>query len=151
MGGRRRAVSSGAGTVHQWARDIERFADDWPAQGATVLQRAVEQQLRADTGGDGGLSHARDLGRASVDVDPGRASADVLGAGSMAVWVMLEHGTRGHDVRAGRGRVLRTPYGPRRVVHVSGMAAKRTWSSGVQAGMPQVARDGEAAWSRVGG
>jgi len=143
-------VSSGAATVHQWAREIQRFADDWPAQGADVLQRAITSQLQADTGGDGGLSHARNLGRANVEVDAAAGSADINGSGSMAVWVMLEHGTRAHDVRAGRGRVLRTPFGPRTVVRVSGMAAKRTWTRGVEAGMPQVARDGDAAWSRVG-
>jgi hypothetical protein len=144
-------VSSGGATVRQWARDIGRFADDWPAQGADVLARAVQDQLRADTGGDGGFSRGRNLGRADVTVDPGRGQAEVAGSGSMAVWTMLEHGTRPHEVRAGRGRVLATPYGPRPYVRVSGMRPKRTWTRGVQAGMPQVGRDGDQAWGRVGG
>lgn len=135
--------------MRQWARDVQRFADDWPAQGAEVLAAVVDAQLRADTGGDGAFS--RDTaGRADVDTTTGRGEADVVGAGAMGVWAILEHGTGGHEVRARRGRVLATPYGPRPVVRVSGVRPRRTWSRGVERGMQAVERDATAAWGRVG-
>lgn len=141
---------SGAATVRGWARDIKSFADDWPRHGAVALQHELDAALRADTGGDGALSHARDLGAASVEIDASPGEADVNGAGAMAVWVMLEHGTRAHKVAAPKGRTLNTPYGPRPFVHVSGMRAKRTWTRGLDRGMPAVERDAEQAWSKVG-
>lgn len=115
-----------------------------------MLARAVDEQLRADTGGDGALSRGKSLGRADVDVDAGRTSADVSGAGSIGLWALLEHGSRGHTVTAERGRVLATPYGPRPQVKVSGVPARRTWSKGVEAGMELVERDADKAWSKVG-
>jgi hypothetical protein len=141
---------SGAATVRGWARDVSRFADEWPEHGARVLADKVEQRLRSDTGGDGGFSRGRGLGRAGVEVDAGTGEAEVAAAGSMRVWAMLEHGTSGHVVRARRGRLLATPYGPRPMVTVSGMRARETWSTGVRAGMPAVQRDAEHEWARVG-
>lgn len=143
-------MSSGAATVRQWVRDVQRFADDWPAEGADVLADAVERQLRADTGGDGRFSRDRSGGRATVEVDAGRGQADVTGAGSMGTWAILEHGTRSHDVAAAEGRALSTPHGPRRSVRVSGVRPRETWTRGVDDGMSDLERDGAAAWSKVG-
>ncbi|HKV67682.1 MAG TPA: hypothetical protein VJN72_06300 [Gaiellales bacterium] len=120
-------MSSGAATVRQWSADIQRFVDDWPAQAAEVLARAVDERARADTGGDGRFSHGKKLGRADVDVDAGRTSADVFGAGSIGLWAILENGTR------------------------KGVQARRTWTRGVDAGMALVERDADTAWQRVGG
>lgn len=139
---------SGAATVRGWAKDVKRFADDWPRQGGDVLKRAVDAELRGDTGGDGAMGT---LGRASVEVTARPAEADVVGAGSRAVWAILEGGTRAHTV-TGKGPrgLLRTPYGPRRRVNVSGAPAKRTWSRGVERGMAAVEADAERAWGGVG-
>ena len=46
--------------------DVHRFADAWPADGAKLVESAIRDRLRADTGGDGGLSHGRTLGRATI-------------------------------------------------------------------------------------
>jgi hypothetical protein len=141
---------AGADVVRGWARDVRRFADDWPKQGAEVLSRDVTDRLRADTGGDGRLSHYRG-GGATVQVTSGAGTAEVAGSGAMGVWAILESGTTAHTVtgRGARGVVL-SPYGPRRSVRVSGVRGKQTWSQGVDRGMDAADADAGRAWAQVG-
>ena len=141
---------AGADTIRGWARDVQRFADDWPADGITVVDRAIVDRLRADTG-DGGLSHGRNMGRATTRITKGSSEASVAADGSMRVWGILEGGTSPHVVRAARGRMLRTPYGPRAEVRVSGVRARHTFTLGADKGLDDAVRDAEAAWARVGG
>lgn len=143
-------MSTGAATVRGWGRDVAVFARDWPADGARVLAREVADRLARDTGGDGRLSHGRRLGAATVDVDTGAGRADVSSGGSSAVWSILEHGTRAHVTRARPGRVLATPYGPRRSVSVRGTPPAHTWTRGSERGMDAAERAAAAAWGQVG-
>lgn len=140
-----------AANIRSYGRDVRRFADDQPAAGAQLLEAAIESQLRADTGGDGGFSRGRDMGRATIDVDAGRGSADVSAAGSMAVWAILERGTRGHETHARAGGVLATPYGPRRSVRVSGVGPRRTWTRANDQAMPRIVADTERRFAQLGG
>lgn len=141
---------AGADTIRGWARDVQRFADDWPAVGITVVDQAVVDRLRADTG-DGSFSHGRNMGRATTRIQKGRSEASVAADGSMRVWGILESGTSAHVVRAARGRMLRTPYGPRAQVRVSGVRARHTFTEGADRGLTGAVRDAETAWARVGG
>jgi hypothetical protein len=75
----------------------------------------------------------------------------VAADGSRAVWTILEDGTSAHDVVARSGSFLRTPYGPRRRVHVSGVRPRRTFTEGAERGLDVAARDAESAWARIGG
>lgn len=134
--------------MRQWSADIKRFVDDWPTQGAEVLARSVDDALREATG-DGGFSHGTELGRASVEVEGGRTTADVVAAGSARVWGILEGGTTAHEVKAKPGKVLATPAGPRRRVRVGGVRPRRTWTRGVESGLPLVERDADRAFDRM--
>jgi hypothetical protein len=140
---------AGADTIRGWADDVARFADDWPAKGAEVVDEAITQRLRADSG-DGRLSHDKGGGRATTRIIKSSGSADVVADGSRGVWGILEGGTRPHTVDAGKGHALRTPKGPRRIVKVSGARGKRTFTEGAQRGLEQAAKDAEAQWARVG-
>lgn len=142
---------AGAGDgLRRLAQRAESMQREWPRDAAVVVERAVTGQLRSATG-DGALSRGRDLGWATVEVDARPGSAAVTAGGSMAVWAIIERGTEGHIVDAGEGRVLRTPYGPRRRVSVSGAPGKRTWSRGVAEAMPRVrASAGDAFRELVG-
>jgi hypothetical protein len=142
---------AGADVIRGWAQDVKRFADDWPRQGGDVLARDVTAQLRADTGGDGRLSHDRRGGAADVQVTASAGQADVVGAGNMGTWAILETGTKSHTT-TGRGLrgVVRTPYGPRRTVNVSGVPGRQTWSRGIDQGMGAVEADAARAWGQVG-
>jgi len=142
---------AGADTIRGWARDVQRFADDWPAAGAEVVDETITARLRADTGGDGGLSHGRGLGRATTRITKRRGEAEVSADGSMRVWGILEGGTSTHTVKARGGGFLRTPYGPRRTVTVSGVPARRTFTEAAETGLQAAARDAEAQWARIGG
>jgi hypothetical protein len=141
---------AGADDIRGFGRDVRRFADDWPAHGIGVVDDAIEQRLRADSG-DGALSHDRGGGRATTRIVKGSATADVVADGNRGVWGILEGGTRPHTVTAGRGRLLRTPYGPRRSVNVSGVRGKRTFTLGAERGLEDAVRDAEAQWAKVGG
>lgn len=143
-------MASAAASIRGYASDLRQFADDEPRQGAEMLADAIEARLRADTGGDGGFSHGREMGRATVDVRASAGTADVIGAGSRAVWAILEHGTASHDVHARRGGVLSTPHGPRRSVHVSGVAARQTWTKANEATIPLVQRETERRFAQLG-
>jgi hypothetical protein len=140
-----------ADPIRAWARDVQRFADEWPAAGIGVVDDAITNRLRADTGGDGGFSRGRRMGRATTRIVKATGSAEVVADGSRAVWTILEDGTSSHDVVAPSGGFLRTPYGPRRKVHVSGVPARRTFTAGAEQGLDAAARDAETAWSRIGG
>jgi hypothetical protein len=141
---------AGSAVIRGWARDVQRFADDWPADGIEVVDQAITDRLRADTG-DGGLSHGRGMGRATTRVTKRAGEAEVAADGSMRVWGIIEGGTSAHTVTAKRGKMLRTPYGPRRSVHVSGIPARHTFTEGADTGLDAAARDAESAWARVGG
>ena len=91
------------------------------------------------------------MGAGDVDVSGGHGDAQVGAAGSHGVWTWLEHGTRPHVVQAATGRALRTPYGPRARVQVSGMAAKRTWTSNVGRAVDAAADDARARLARMVG
>jgi len=140
---------AGAGDgLRRLAQRAERMEREWPRDAADVLERAVTGQLRSATG-DGALSHGRDMGRATVVARGGAGKATVEAGGSMAVWAIIQSGTSGHTVRAGAGRVLRTPFGPRRQVTVSGAPGKRTWTHGVARGMPAVETSAERAFREM--
>ena len=70
--------------------------------------------------------------------------------GSRRVWGILEGGTSAHVVNARAGGFLRTPYGPRRRVKVSGAPARHTFTEAADRGLDRAAKDAEAAWSRIG-
>ena len=139
-----------ANTIRGWADDVRRFADDWPAQGARVVDDAIRRRLIADSG-DGGLSHGRNMGRATTRITVRSGDAEVVADGSRRVWGILEGGTSPHVVRAAPGRMLRTPFGPRPSVRVSGVRARRTFTQGADDGLTRAAQDAESAWTRVGG
>ena len=87
------------------------------------------------------------MGAGQVVVRASSGSADVEARGG--VWTWLEDGTRAHETRARAGGVLRTPYGPRPVVRVRGVRARRTWTRAVAASMPQAEREAEQAFGRM--
>ena len=136
---------SATDALSQLARDAARFADDWPRTGARLIETEATRQLLRDTG-DGRFSRSR-MGRAQVAVRAGSGSADVTARGG--VWTWLEDGTRAHETRARAGGVLRTPYGPRPVVRVRGVRARRTWTRAVAASLPKAERDAEQAFGRM--
>lgn len=140
---------SGAATIRGWGRDIQQFERDAPRDAIRVVDQAVRDQLQRDTGGDGGFSHGRDLGRATTRVTSSAGEAEVEASGSMRVWGILQGGTRGHEVRAAKGKFLRTPQGPRRSVRVSGVSARETFTTAAQAGLEDAARELERAWGEL--
>jgi hypothetical protein len=140
----------GAETIRGWADSVARFADTWPADGAKVVDETIQARLRADTGGDGGLSRGRSMGRATTRIVKGTRSADVVAAGSRRVWGILEGGTSAHTVTAKNGKLLRTPYGPRPAVNVAGVSARHTFTEAADDGLDKASRDAEQAWARVG-
>lgn len=136
-----------------WSRvaaDVRRFDRDAPGDAIDVVDDEITRQLRADTGGDGSLSHGRGLGTASTTVTKGKGEAEVAASGSMRVWGIVERGTSAHTVDAGPGRAVRTPYGPRRRVHVGGAAGRDTFSASCGRGMDRAAKELEQAWAGVG-
>lgn len=140
-----------AANIRGWARDVGDFPERALPDAIDVVDQAITQRLRADTGGDGAFSRGRNLGRASTTVTTGAGEAVVSASGGMAVWAILQGGTSGHEVRARRGRVLATPFGPRPVVHVGGVAARRTFSEAAERGLDDAERRLTEAWARVGG
>ena len=139
-------MSSGSATIRGWGRDIQRFEREAPRDAIAEVEDAVAQQLRRDTGGDGGFSHGRNLGRASLRVTARPGEAELEAAGSLRVWGILQGGTSGHETRARKGRLLRTPYGPRPAVRVSGVKARETFTKAAQAGLKDAQRELERAW-----
>jgi hypothetical protein len=137
-----------ASEIKGWADDVRRFADDWPADGARIVDEAVRRRLNADTG-DGGLSHGRNMGRATTRINVRGGEAEVVADGSRRVWGILEGGTSPHVVKASRGRMLRTPFGPRPSVRVSGVRPRHTFTEGADDGLARAARDAESAWAKV--
>ena len=127
------------------------MANEWPRDAGELTQRTIDQQLKAATGGDGGFSRGRALGRATVTVQPRAGGATVTGSGSGAVWKILEEGTGRHTVTARPGKFLRTPHGPRRQVTVGGVRARRTWTKAVAVAIPQVRADAARTFARVVG
>lgn len=128
------------------ARDVRRFADDWPRHGAEIAADVVSAALAADGGGR--FSNAPHMS-ARVEVRGGGGSADVVGVGGG--WTWLQHGTRAHTVTAKGGGFLRTPYGPRRSVNVEGMAAKRTWDRGAARAVDAATRDAATQFAKAVG
>ena len=138
-----------ANEIRGWADDVRRFADDWPGQAAELVDDAIRRRLNADSG-DGGLSHGRNMGRATTRITVRDGDATVDADGSRRVWGILEGGTTAHVVTAGRGRLLRTPYGPRPSVRVAGVRARHTFTIGADTGLQAAERDADSAWSRIG-
>ena len=136
---------SATSALEALARDAARFADDWPRTGARLIEDEAKAQLYRDTG-DGRFSRSR-MGAGQVVVRASSGSADVVARGG--VWTWLEEGTRAHETRARAGGVLRTPYGPRPVVRVRGVRARRTWTRAVASSMPRAERDAQARFDRM--
>jgi hypothetical protein len=136
-------------TIRDFGRDVRRFADTWPADGIELVDKAITDRLRADTG-DGGLSHGRNMGRATTRITARKGEATVDADGSRRVWGILQGGTSTHTVTARPGRFLRTPYGPRRQVTVTGVRARRTFTEGADKGLADATKDAESTWSRLG-
>jgi hypothetical protein len=140
-----------AADIARWARDVEAFAREQPAELAEVIDERVTEQLRRDTGGDGALSNGRALGRATTRIDARVGEAEVRADGSIGLWRLLESGSKPHEIAAPRGRLLRTPYGPRRSVHVRGVRGRRTFSTGAQRGLTDASREMQQRWAQIGG
>jgi hypothetical protein len=138
-----------ASEIRGFADDVRRFVDDWPADAADVVNESIRRRLAADIG-DGTFSHGRTMGRATTRITVRGGSAEVAADGSRRVWGILEGGTSPHVVRARPGRMLRTPFGPRPTVRVSGVRARRTFTEGADDGLTRAARDAESAFARVG-
>lgn len=134
--------------LRRLATRAERMERQWPTDAAALVERAVTDHLRSATG-DGALSHDKGGGRATVTVRRRGGSATVEASGSMGVWAIVQNGTRAHDVVAKRGRVLRTPAGPRNRVRVSGVRGRRTFTRGVTAAGPAVRRSAAQAVREV--
>ena len=135
--------------LRRLARDAAQLADDWPRQGAEIVERAVTQEL-AQAPGRGNVSG---IGRATIEVDASPGQATASAAGSMVLWSWLENGTSAHDVAAASTRrtdALSTPYGPRRRVRVRGWRARSTWSRGLARADPQVRRDLDNRFGQLG-
>jgi hypothetical protein len=77
----------------------------------------------------------------------GDGEALVAAAGSAGLWAILEHGTSAHTIRARNVRALTTPFGPRRMVQVSGVSARQTWSKGAASALVQAERDAAEAFA----
>lgn len=131
------------------AADVRQFADRAPGEAIALVDDAITAQLRADTG-DGSFSHGPDLGRATTRTTKRQGEAEVQADGSRRVWGILEGGTSGHTVTASAGRVLRTPFGPRRSVTVSGVAARETFTKSCAKGMEEAARKLQDDWAALG-
>jgi hypothetical protein len=139
------------------AAAARRYPADWVKASTAAVAKATRATLRADTGGDGALSHFRGGGpKARVKVTTRYGStlseASITAAGAGAIWSWLEDGTKGHRVQAReRGGELATPYGPRPVVHVSGRRPMRTWRRAVDPVLPRLDADAARRWDRVVG
>lgn len=131
------------------AEDVRRFTRVAPGDAIDVVDEEVTRQLHADTGGDGALSHGRDLGRADTTVTKSEAEAEIAASGSMRVWGIIEGGTSAHVIDAGPGHVLRLPFGVRRRVHVGGARARRTFTESCARGMERAARQLESDWGSI--
>ena len=140
---------SGMGGLDDWLSKVEDFADEVPDLGARTLTESIDDQLRSATGGDGALSRHKG-GAATIESDVTNRSAEVRASGSMGVWAIIEDGTRPHTVNARPGSALWTPYGPKAMVQVSGIAAPHTWTNGVEIGMPQVEQALDAEFAKLG-
>ena len=79
---------SATAALEALARNAERFASDWPRDGARLIEDEARAQLYRDTG-DGRFSRSR-MGAGQVNVRASSGSADVDGAG------------RGVDLAGGR-------------------------------------------------
>jgi len=135
------------------ARKVEEFGAYWCRHSGDLVAQQITNQLRADTGGDGRLSNAR-LGPADVRVKATAKAAYIKNSGSKVVWAWLEEGTGTHTISPkgrgrGRRRALRTPYGPRARVTVSGMKPKQTWTKGNERGMAAAERDATYQFGRM--
>ena len=141
-------MADGSAVVAGWAEAIVSFGNDWPTSGAEVCADMVRQQVALDTGGDSRLSNHVG-GGVDVVIESGDGEADVRAAGSLGEWAILENGTDAHVILPRAGRYLLTPMGPRRMVHVQGVAARETWTQGVDSGIVEAQRDAEQAWQAV--
>lgn len=139
-----------AADIRGWGRDVTAFAREQPRTAIEAVDDAVTRQLRRDTGGDGSLSNGRKLGRATTRVTERDGEAEVSADGSRAVWGILEGGTTGHVIEAPRGRLLRTPKGPRRRVRVSGVRARHTFTDAARTGLADAERELQRAWAQLG-
>jgi hypothetical protein len=141
---------TGAADVRAWATAVRRFVEAAPGEAIAPVDEAITARLRRDTGGDGAFSRGRNLGRATTNVRRSNGEAEVTSAGSRAVWGILQGGTVAHVVRAAPGRYLATPSGPRRLVNVSGVSARHTFTEGAAAGIDDAERDIERRWAQLG-
>ena len=139
---------SGSAAVDGWADAIRSFGDGWPTVGAQACADAITQVALLDTGGDSRLSNHVG-GTIGVSVDARAGEATVMADGARGVWAILEWGTQAHEIRPRNGRYLMTPYGPRRMVQVEGVAARHTWTTGAAAGMTEAERSADEAWGEV--
>jgi hypothetical protein len=131
------------------AEDVRRFVRVAPGDAIDVVDEEVTRQLHADTGGDGALSHGRDLGRADTRTTKGDSKAEIWAAGSMRVWGIIEGGTSAHTIDAGPGHALKLPGGFRRRVRVNGVRARHTFTESCARGMDLAARELESDWGSI--
>jgi hypothetical protein len=136
-----------AADIRGWARDVRRFTDQAPGDAIEVVDRSITARLRADTG-DGALSRGRGLGRATTTITRRAGEAEIVASGSRAVWGIIEGGTTAHVITAERGRLLRTPKGPRPRVRHPGSAGKHTFTEGATRGLTDAERRLESDWGR---
>lgn len=137
--------------LRKLARDASALHSEWPLAGARIIEEEASRQAASATGGDGRLSGWKSAGTADVRVTGGNGEATVTANG--ALWKILEEGTRAHDVAARSDRptdALRTPYGPRRRVHVRGRRAMNTWTRAIQTADARVLSSMHAAFDRLG-
>lgn len=140
-------------SLGEFALKLATFTEELPTamgkatgEAALHVTSSVRDVTRADSGGDMRLSG---VGRRGARVG---ARYDVKGTRNPVALVratgpmhLLERGARPHEIRGRRGRLMRTPYGPRRSVQHPGAPAKHTWSRGVDASVPAVPRIYQAA------
>lgn len=124
---------------------------------ATPVEKAIKQRLVADIGSDRKFSNmggkgAKSLTTKTTYTGSGRYSVATIEAKSnRGGWAILEHGTRGHSIRArrlrrGRSQAMRIgdnwATGPWRV---SGVRARHTFTKGAKLGRPRAVTAGREA------
>lgn len=126
------AAKGGAGAV---LRDIAKRAESFPRkfvkQAVADIRKGQTKTLKADTGGDGGLSGIGGAKlRIKTSVKGDTIVTGVVEAGSpRGPWTWLESGTKPH-IAGGRYRGARHP----------GTRGKRTWSRAATPGLAKAAK-----------
>ncbi len=141
---------SGADTVAGWAESLRIFGNEWPPEGADACAEYINRQVILDTGGDSRLSNHRG-GEIDIEVEGAGTEWTIVPAGNVSALSILESGTSDHAIysRRGPGRAVMTPDGPRRMVEVSGVSARNTWTKGAEAGIKEAEKVAEQMFGEV--